>query len=183
MAKNKMNNQRVSKFLSLILRHKPETIGVSVDQNGWVDLDELIEKMTAHGHPIQRHQIEEVVATNTKQRFKLDQINNRIRANQGHSIPVDVELEEKRPPQILYHGTATRYLDAIRKTGLRKMSRQHVHLSQDYNTAVKVGSRHGKPVILKIDCEQMLQDGIKFYLSENKVWLTDTVAVKYIKFE
>jgi putative RNA 2'-phosphotransferase len=178
-----MKNKNISKFLSLVLRHKPEVLDLNMDQNGWVDLEELIEKMKANGKPVSRADIVEVVATNPKQRFKLDESNNRIRANQGHSIAVDVELLEKVPPRFLYHGTAVMNKAIISKEGLKKMNRQHVHLSEAYNTALEVGRRHGKPMILKIDCEQMIKDGFRFYLSENKVWLTDTVAVKYIEFE
>ncbi len=178
-----MQNKNLSKFLSLILRHQPEVLNLNMDKNGWVDLDELLEKLNASGKKVTLEKIQEVVATNQKQRFKIDEINNRIRANQGHSINVDVELEEKVPPPILYHGTAIKNLEIIRKEGLKKMNRQHVHLSQDYETAIKVGGRHGKPIILKIDCNQMIDDGFKFFLSENKVWLTDSVDVKYIEFE
>lgn len=178
-----MQNKNLSKFLSLVLRHKPEVLDLNMDKNGWVDLDELLEKLNASGKKVTLEKIQEVVATNQKQRFKIDEINNRIRANQGHSINVDVELEEKTPPPILYHGTAIKHIEIIRKEGLKKMSRQHVHLSQDYETAIKVGGRHGKPIILKIDCNKMIDYGFKFFLSENKVWLTDSVDVKYIEFE
>ena len=178
-----MQKKNLSKYLSLLLRHRPEVLNLNMDKNGWVNLDELIEKLNADGKNVTLEKIQEVVATNTKQRFKLDEVNNRIRANQGHSINVDVELVEKNPPQILYHGTAKKNIDIISKEGLKKMNRQHVHLSQDYDTAINVGGRHGKPIILKIDCKRMLEDGFKFYLSENKVWLTDVVDVKYIKFE
>jgi putative RNA 2'-phosphotransferase len=178
-----MKNKNLSKFLSLVLRHKPEVIGLHMDSNGWVDLDELIQKMNSNGRPVQRVDIFEVVASNAKQRFKLDESNNRIRANQGHSLAVDVELQEKTPPRFLYHGTAIKNKAVISREGLKKMNRQHVHLSEAYTTAVEVGRRHGAPMILKIDCERMIRDGFRFYLSENKVWLTDVVAVKYIDFE
>jgi len=178
-----MQKKNLSKYLSLLLRHQPEVLNLKMDKNGWVNLDELIEKLNADGKNITLEKIQEVVAINTKQRFKLDEVNNRIRANQGHSINVDVELEEKIPPPILYHGTAKKNIDIISKEGLKKMNRQHVHLSQDYDTAINVGGRHGKPIILKIDCKRMLEDGFKFYISENKVWLTDVVDMKYIKFE
>jgi len=175
--------KNISKFLSLVLRHKPEAIGLTMDKNGWVNVDELIEKMNQSGKKVNLENIIEVVETNQKQRFNLDLPNNRIRANQGHSINVDVELSEKIPPKFLYHGTATKNKALISKEGLKKMNRQHVHLSVDHETAFKVGSRHGKPIILKVDCKRMANDGIKFYLSENNVWLTDGVGVEYIEFE
>ncbi|MEZ4773291.1 MAG: RNA 2'-phosphotransferase [Bacteroidia bacterium] len=178
-----MKTKGVSRFLSLVLRHKPEVINLNLDQNGWADVDELLEKMKTGGKEITFEELKEIVETNDKQRFKLDIEQNRIRANQGHSVSVDLALEEQIPPEILYHGTATSNLEVIRKEGLKKMSRQHVHLSIDKETATKVGSRHGKPVILKINCGQMVKDGFRFYLSENMVWLTDEVDRKYIIFE
>lgn len=175
-----MKKKDVSRFLSLVLRHKPEVIHLNLDQNGWADVDELLEKMNTAGKEISFEELEEIVENNDKQRFKLDKKSNRIRANQGHSIGIDLGLEEKIPPEILYHGTASKNLEVIRKEGLKKMSRQHVHLSIDTETATKVGSRHGKPIILQIHCGQMVTDGFRFYLSENGVWLTDEVDQKYI---
>lgn len=184
MTKNKQMNQRkLSKFLSLILRHKPETINIQLDKNGWANLDELITGLRTKGMIVKLRDIEEVVAENDKQRFKLDLENNRIRANQGHSIKVDVELQETEPPAVLFHGTAKRYLDNILAKGLKKMSRQHVHLSQDKLTATKVGQRHGKPVILRIDAQALRNTGQKFYLSENGVWLSDDITSEYITLD
>jgi putative RNA 2'-phosphotransferase len=178
----KMNKTKVSKLLSLVLRHKPEVLGLKMDKHGWVDVTELLTQMNAHGTPITQAELEEVVATNAKQRFKLDLSRNRIRANQGHSLPVDVELAPQRPPKWLYHGTAVRNLHKIKTEGLKKMRRQHVHLSADYATAVQVGQRYGKPVVLRIDCQQMVQDGHTFWLAENGVWLTNEVAAHYLRF-
>ena len=174
--------KKLSKFLSLILRHRPEVVNLNMDENGWVNLEELIEKMNAHGKPVNLAAILEVVKNNDKQRFKIDDAGQKIRANQGHSKKVDLALQPQNPPATLYHGTATKNLTAIQKSGLQKMNRQHVHLSSDLETATKVGSRHGKVIILEIDCFKMSADGLEFYLSENKVWLTDHVPLQYIKF-
>ena len=170
-----------SKFFSLILRHQPETIGISLDENGWVDVDELLSKAAQHGKSISRSLLERVVRENDKQRFALSEDGLRIRANQGHSVQVDLELKPQTPPAELFHGTVPRFLDSIREQGLVAGARQHVHLSVDRETATKVGTRRGKPVILVIDAQQMHEDGHKFYLSENKVWLADEVPANYIK--
>ncbi len=162
-----MENKQLSKFLSLLLRHRPEVIGLQLDAEGWADLDELLLKLKADGKTVSLERIQKVVANNDKQRFKLDLPKNRIRANQGHSIPINLALPKEKPPQVLFHGTATRYLSAIMKEGLVKKNRQHVHLSADRKTAFKVGGRHGKPVILLIDAAQMDRDGQSFFLSEN----------------
>lgn len=175
MNKNKLKN--ISKFLSLILRHKPETIGLKLDKNGWADIDELIEK--SKDISLTRELIDEVVQKNDKRRFIID--GNRIRANQGHSIEVDLELKPLTPPDILYHGTATRFLDSIMQTGITKQSRQHVHLSQELETAISVGQRHGKVAILEVNAQEMLAKGHTFYRSENGVWLTDIVGVEFLK--
>lgn len=169
-----------SKFVSLILRHKPETIGISLDSHGWADVDELIKGMNKHGTKITMDILEEIVRTDSKQRYSFNDDKTKIRANQGHSIKVDVELEEKEPPAILYHGTATRFLGSITKQGLLPMSRLYVHLSKNMETANKVGTRHGSPVILEVDAEKMYKDGYKFYLSDNGVWLTKEVPSKYL---
>jgi len=179
---NEKQEQRLSKFLSLLLRHKPETLDLNMDKNGWVSVDELVEKINASGRNITQVDIANVVANCKKQRFKLDTEFDRIRANQGHSIAVDVELVEKTPPAVLYHGTAKRNLDSIRKLGLIKGSRQHVHLSDNQDTARNVGRRYGKPVILEVDCKKMASDGHLFYQSENGVWLVDAVGVDYLIF-
>ena len=173
-----MNHKRTSKLLSLVLRHKPETINVELDSQGWIDIDVLLEALAANNHKISRDQLSEVVRENDKQRFAIE--GNRIRANQGHSISVELGLREQPPPDVLYHGTATRFLDAILKEGLKRMNRQHVHLSADLTTASKVGVRHGKLVILEVDTHAMANDGHSFYISANGVWLTDHVPPDYL---
>jgi len=178
---NEKQEKRLSKFLSLLLRHKPETLNLNMDENGWVSVGELVEKINASGRKmITQVDIANVVANCKKQRFKLDKEFDRIRANQGHSISVDVELVEKIPPPILYHGTAERNLESIRKLGLIKGSRQHVHLSDNQDTARTVGCRYGKPIILEVDCQKMISDGHLFYQSENGVWLVDAVGADYL---
>jgi putative RNA 2'-phosphotransferase len=172
----------ISKFLSLVLRHKPETIGVNMDTNGWVVVDELIEKCGKKGMTFDFETLEEVVLTNDKQRFAFSDDYVRIRANQGHSVNVDLQFEPSEPGGYLFHGTVEKFLESIRAEGLQKRSRLHVHLSKDLETATKVGSRRGKPVILKIDADQMVKDGYAFYRSQNGVWLCDEVPAKYIQF-
>ena len=179
---NEKQERRLSKYLSLLLRHKPETLNLNMDKNGWVSVGELVEKINASGQTITQEDIGTVVANCKKQRFKLDKEFDRIRANQGHSISVDVELVEKIPPSILYHGTAERNLESIRKLGLIKGSRQHVHLSDNQDTARNVGRRYGRPVILEVDCQKMISEGHLFYQSENGVWLVDAVGVGYLRF-
>ena len=170
-----------SKFISLILRHKPETIGIFLDEHGWADVQEMIDGINASGSDhLDMEMLEEIVQTDEKQRYSFNEDHTLIRANQGHSIPVDVELEEKNPPALLYHGTGEKYVSAIDEQGLIPKSRLYVHLSADVTTAKKVGSRHGKPVIYTIDCAKMTAEGYKFYLSANKVWLTKTVPAKYL---
>ena len=171
-----MDELRFSKFLSLILRHKPEKIGIKLDKFGYADIDELIQKTNQSN--ITRELLEKIVREDTKKRYKI--LGNKIRASQGHSIPVELELEEKMPLDILYHGTAEKYVSLIKKSGLRKMNRNHVHLSSDIQTAEKVGKRHGELVIYQIDAKKMHDDGYVFYLSENKVWLTDKVPIQYM---
>lgn len=174
--------KNTSKFISLILRHKPETIGISLDEHGWADVKELIDGVNqAGGHFLDTELLEEIVRTDEKQRYSFNEDHTLIRANQGHSIPVDVELEEKIPPDILYHGTGEKYVPSIDVQGLIPKGRLYVHLSSDTQTAKKVGSRHGKPVIYQIDCRQMVKDGFLFYLSANKVWLTKAVPALYLK--
>jgi putative RNA 2'-phosphotransferase len=174
--------KRVSKFLSLILRHSPDTIGLRLDENGWADVEELIQKSAEKGMFFSSEELEEVVFTNDKQRFAFTEDKTRIRASQGHSIGIELELEAKVPPETLYHGTVERVLQNIMNEGLRKMERHHVHLSQDRETAKKVGSRRGTAVILVVRAGEMSKDGFDFYLSENGVWLTDRVPARYIDF-
>ncbi|WP_408952901.1 RNA 2'-phosphotransferase [Lysobacter sp. Hz 25] len=175
-----VNLTKTSKFLSLVLRHEPEAIGLSLDDNGWADLDELVRLANAGGKPVTRALIEQVVRDNDKQRFAISADGARIRANQGHSIEVDLALTALEPPATLYHGTATRFAKSIRNLGLVKQSRQHVHLSSDAETAIKVGSRHGKALVLSVRARDMHARGLSFFQSENGVWLTDAVAPEFI---
>ena len=181
---NEKTAKSVSKFLSLVLRHSPETIGLKLDENGWADVEELIIKCNNRGSQNQMtaELLDYVVANNDKKRFAFNQDKTKIRASQGHSISVELQLAEVQPSEYLYHGTVSKFLDNIKKEGLQKMSRQHVHLSQDKETAIKVGSRRGIPQILTVRSGDMHKDGFKFYLSENNVWLTDEVSAKYIEF-
>lgn len=176
------NLTQISKFISLILRHKPETIGITLDEHGWADAQELIDGINHSGrYHLNMEMLEEIVRMDDKQRYSFNEAHTLIRANQGHSIPVDVELEEKEPPKLLYHGTGEKYVDFIDQQGLVPKSRLYVHLSADPETARKVGSRHGRPVIYLIDCRRMIEDGYKFYLSKNNVWLTKSVPPDYLK--
>ncbi len=173
---------KASKFLSLVLRHKPETIGISLDQEGWVSVDELLAAARRAKKPIDKNLLLTVVKNNDKQRFALSEDQKKIRANQGHSVSVDLGLEPKIPPETLYHGTASRFLESIRQKGLVPQNRNHVHISKDEATAVKVGKRHGKPVVLIIQAKHMHDLGFEFYISENGVWLTSKVPPEYIVF-
>lgn len=173
---------RTSRFLSLVLRHKPEEIGLSLDVNGWAEVEELIELANRHGRRLTRDLLQVVVETNDKQRFVFSGDETRIRANQGHSVEIDLALPPRQPPDLLFHGTATRFVASIRERGLVPGSRQHVHLSPDAATAVKVGSRHGKPIVLEIDAGPMHRSGHVFFCSENGVWLTGHVPVEFINF-
>ena len=176
-----MGLKETSKFISLILRHKPETIGISLDEHGWADVQEMIRGINAAGnHHLSEDLLEEIVRTDEKQRYSFNEDHTLIRANQGHSIPVDVELEKKVPPSVLYHGTGEKYTASINDQGLIPKSRLYVHLSSDVETAKKVGSRHGKPVVYTVDCAAMAADGYQFYLSANNVWLTKRVPAKYL---
>ncbi|MEE7583036.1 MAG: RNA 2'-phosphotransferase [Oscillospiraceae bacterium] len=178
------NNQitSLSKMLSYILRHHPESIGLKLDNFGYANVDELISNMNAKNRVhVDFDTLKYIVDTDQKQRYSFNSDFSKIRANQGHSISVDLQLIEKVPPNELYHGTATRFLDSILNEGITKQSRQYVHISSDINTALKVGKRHGKPVVLILDTLKMYQDGIKFYISDNGVWLCEYVAPKYIK--
>ena len=164
-----------SKFLSLVLRHQPEIIGLQLDKEGWADMDVLISATNRNGHHFTKELIFQIVATNDKQRFALSTDRTRIRANQGHSVKIDLGLEPQAPPDLLYHGTAAKFLPAILVQGLLPQARQHVHLSALPDTAKSVGSRHGKPVILKIRALEMHSQGHVFYCAENGVWLTAAV--------
>ena len=174
-----MSTKKTSKYISLILRHRPEVIGIELDKHGWADVSELIEGVNKT-HPLDMTLLERIVDEDEKQRYSFNEDKTRIRANQGHSIPVDVELEEVAPPAILYHGTGEKYTASIEKTGLIPKSRLYVHLSADHDTAVKVGQRHGKPIVYQIDTEKMSKDGYQFFLSVNGVWLTKKVPTEYL---
>ena len=177
-------NVTLGKFISKILRHEPGLIGIRVDEHGWADVEELIAGIQAAGHPeFDMAALEEIVETNNKQRYSFSSDKRLIRANQGHSIPVDVELPVTSPPDTLWHGTADRFVPSIMEKGILRMSRLYVHLSPDEETARIVGRRHGRPVILRVDAGQMEADGYVFYLSANGVWLTTEVPVKYITVE
>ena len=171
----------ISKFMSKYLRHEPEALGLNLELGGWVLIADLLEGAGKLGFPITREELLQVVAENDKQRFALDETVTKIRANQGHSTSVDLQLVEVEPPPQLFHGTVSKFLDAILVEGLKKMNRHDVHLSKDVETAAKVGERRGKPVILIVDSAMMAADGYKFRLSENGVWLTDHVPPKYIR--
>lgn len=174
--------KNISKLLSLVLRHKPEEIGVTMDANGWVSVDELIEKCNINKVSLDFDTLEEIVITSDKQRFAFNDEYTKIRANQGHTINVDLEFTATKPIEFLYHGTVEKYMDAIKSNGLQKMQRLHVHLSKDLETAIKVGSRRGKPIILKIHALKMYEKGYEFYLSKNGVWLCDHVPTEFIEF-
>ncbi len=174
---------KYSKKLSKILRHQPDMIGLALDENGWASVAELIEKFgDVQGQTLTMDILKEVVETNDKKRFAFNDDMTRIRANQGHSVDIDLALQPQIPPALLFHGTASKNLQSIKNQGLLRGSRQHVHLSVDETTAKKVGSRHGAPVILKVKTADMVAANFKFYISENGVWLIDHVPVKYINF-
>lgn len=170
-----------SKYLARHLRHQPEALGLTLDPGGWVAVDALLAAMRRHGNELSRAQLDEIVARNNKQRFSFDETGTRIRANQGHSIPVDLQLAPATPPDALYHGTSKATIGPILREGLQKMRRQHVHLSRDKATAIKVGSRHGAPIVLLVDAAAMARDGYQFFLSDNGVWLTDHVPPRYLR--
>lgn len=171
-----------SKFLSLILRHEPAKFGVVLDGAGWTEVEALLAACRKQGQAIDRALLEEIVATNDKKRFSFDETGTRIRANQGHSVEVELGYEPATPPALLYHGTATRFVAAIRAEGLKKMARHHVHLSSDEATARAVGQRHGRPAVLVIDAAAMAGDGFAFFISTNKVWLVEHVPAAFIRF-
>lgn len=173
-------DKETSKFISLILRHKPETIGITLDEHGWANVDELIAGVSKT-HPLDMAGLERIVAEDEKQRYSFNDDKTLIRANQGHSIPVDVELEEVEPPEVLYHGTGEKFVASIDKQGLIPKSRLYVHLSGDEDTARKVGQRHGKPVIYYVKSGEMYRDGIVFYRSVNGVWLVKKVPIQYLE--
>lgn len=179
-----MNNSRlvkISKYLSKHLRHSPEQIGLQLAPGGWVAVDELLAACKQHSFPINRSELNQVVATSDKQRFSFDSTGSLIRANQGHSVEVDLQLEPAIPPDVLYHGTGHGSVEAILREGLRKMSRHHVHLSTEISTAKKVGERHGRPVVFAVNAAAMSSEDYTFYCSENGVWLVDRVPPEYLQ--
>ena len=175
-----MSLTETSRYMSLILRHKPEVIGITLDEHGWADVNELI-KGIAKTKLFNMKILEEIVRTDNKQRYSFNEDKTKIRANQGHSVPVDVELKQKTPPDYLWHGTGQKYVPSIDKQGLLPKSRLYVHLSSDEKTAITVGSRHGIPVIYKVHSRQMAEHGYQFYCSVNGVWLTKEVPAKYLE--
>lgn len=179
---NEKQKTHVSKLLSLVLRHSPDTIGIVLDDNGWAPVATLLTQLAAHKEPLSAEELEEIVTTNSKQRFAFNHTHTHIRANQGHSVDVELNLTAQHPLEHLYHGTVAEFIDAIKVEGLRKMNRQHVHLSRDIETANKVGERRGRPIMLTINSGDMHRRGTNFYLSENGVWLTDAVPAKFINF-
>lgn len=176
-----MKDKDISKLLSLVLRHQPDVLNIELDQNGWTNVDTLISKVKTKSADFDFDRLEQIVIKSDKQRFAFSEDLTKIRANQGHSVQVDVQLKPQSPPEFLYHGTVDKFLDGIRAEGLKKGSRLHVHLSKDLETAMKVGSRRGKPVILRVRSSEMEAAGHTFYLSENGVWLCDAVPFGFIE--
>ncbi len=177
---NENRAKKISKLLSLILRHQPETVHITLDDQGWVDVNTLLANIEQYKRQtVTREMLNFVVETNNKKRFAFNDDGTKIRASQGHSVKIDLGYEPTTPPEFLYHGTATRFLQTIEKEGLKKRSRHHVHLSLDHATATNVGTRHGLPVILKVHAQIMHEEGYEFFVSENGVWLTEEIPVKY----
>lgn len=178
-----MNYTEIGKYLSYVLRHNPKDIGLELEERGYVDVEALIIGVNHHYHidTFNLEQLEQIVAEDNKQRYSFNEDKTKIRANQGHSIHIDLGLSPVEPPDILYHRTADRFLAKIQKMGIKKMTRDFVHLSPDEETAIKVGLRHGKPVVLLVDARRIYQDGIHFYQADNGVWLTNNVKPQYFK--
>lgn len=179
---NEKQTKRISKFLSLILRHKPESVGVQLDANGWTPIETLLDRMNEAGTQIDRPTLDQIVATNAKQRFAISQCGTLIRANQGHSLQIDLAYEVAEPPEFLYHGAPEKVIPLIRVGGLKKMQRHHVHMNAAREPCVHVAARYGKPIVLKLLAAQMHANGYEFYVSENQVWLTDHVPPQFIEF-
>ncbi len=171
----------ISKYLAKHLRHQPERLGLTLAPGGWVRVDDLLRACARHSLPVTRAELDEVVANNSKSRFAYDPAGALIRANQGHSVEVDLQLESAEPPEVLYHGTGHGTVEAIEASGLHRMARHHVHLSGDVTTATAVGARHGRPVVFSVDAAAMQRDGHTFYRSANGVWLTDHVPPRYLR--
>ncbi|MCI0489589.1 MAG: RNA 2'-phosphotransferase [Blastocatellia bacterium] len=179
-----MDNARlvkVSKYLSKHLRHQPKRLGLALAPGGWVEVAELLAACARSGFSISREELDEVVARNDKKRFSFDQTGVMIRANQGHSVDIDLQLAPSLPPEVLYHGTGHKNVEVILREGLRKMRRHHVHLSSDTQTALRVGMRHGRPVVFAVDTSAMQRAGFVFYLSTNGVWLVESVPPDYLR--
>ncbi|VEP14341.1 putative RNA 2'-phosphotransferase [Hyella patelloides LEGE 07179] len=172
---------KISKFLSYHLRHRPDLLGLELSPGGWVEVNRLLQAAKKHNFSISSLELQQVVEQNDKQRFSFNERGNLIRANQGHSVRVDLQLKPVTPPDVLYHGTYSKAIASIKKQGLKKMSRHHVHLSSDINTAQRVGARRGYPVIFQIDALAMSKAGYIFYCSDNGVWLTEEIPVKYLQ--
>lgn len=172
---------KTSCYISMLLRHKPQAAGLTLDEHGWADAGELIKGVSEHKAPLTMEELEYIVDTDDKGRYSFNEDKTLIRANQGHSIPVDVELDEITPPDVLWHGSAEKYAGSIAEKGLIPKSRLYVHLSSDYETAVTVGKRHGTPVVYQVNAVEMGKDGYKFFVSKNGVWLTKEVPVKYLE--
>jgi putative RNA 2'-phosphotransferase len=172
---------KISKFLSLVLRHQPDRIGLKVDHAGWITVEELLEACRSHEFPLTLAELKEVVVGSDKQRFSFSEDGSKIRANQGHSIGVELGYQPTEPPEVLYHGTVERFLKSIFDGGLSKGKRHHVHLSARFETAQAVGARRGVPVILRVMSGPMYRDGYQFFCSENGVWLTDYVPPSYLE--
>lgn len=173
-------NDRLSVFLSLVLRHKPEVIGLALDNQGYLKLDDLIDGINKSGREVELQTILDIVNSDDKKRYSLSEDNSKIRASQGHSIPVDLSLANGIPSGQLFHGTAERFKESIETTGLVKAGREYVHLSENIETAISVGSRRGKPVVFLVDHKKMLEDGHELWISENNVWLSENIPTKYL---
>lgn len=175
-------SKEISKMLSLVLRHTPEHIEITLDKNGWTEIKQLISKAKKAGYKLSLEELLETVQTNDKQRFTISKDGRKIRAAQGHSIDIDLALNPIEPPDVLFHGTASANLNSIFEQGIHSAKRQYVHLSSNEETALKVGNRHGKAIVLKINTIQMFKEGSKFFKADNGVWLTDHILPKYIAF-
>ena len=176
-----MTDTEISRYMALLLRHKPEIAGLVLDKQGWADVDMLLKCISENMEPVSFERLCEIVKNDSKQRYSFNEDKSRIRANQGHSVNVDVGLKVAVPPEYLYHGTATRCVESIDRGGIIRKTRLYVHLSRDTETATQVGMRHGKPFIYRVKSGEMARDGYVFYLSENGVWLTENVPVKYLE--
>lgn len=178
---NEKERINLSKFLAYILRHNPSAVGISLDERGWADMDELIKGINATGRSIDRDLLEQIVREDKKGRYSFNEDKSKIRANQGHSVDVRVEMAECAPPDTLYHGTAKKFLASIKDSGICRRSRRFVHLSGDIKTAFAAGSRYGEPIVLVIDAKRMVADGYRFWLSINGVWQSSDIPWKYVK--